>query len=65
MILQINGEPVDVQIDTLADLLVARGFGEAKVATAVNGQFVPATARADFVMSDGDRIEVLAPMQGG
>jgi len=35
------------------------------VATAVNGEFVPATERRAARLADGDRLEVLAPMQGG
>ena len=35
------------------------------VATAVNGEFVPVSARPDTPLAEGDRLEVLAPMQGG
>jgi sulfur carrier protein len=49
----------------LAALLERLGFGTATVATAVNGEFVPQTARTQYIVHDGDRIEVLAPMQGG
>ena len=35
------------------------------IATAVNGEFIPKTQRLDIVLSEGDRIEVVAPMQGG
>ena len=65
MKLQLNGASIDAQVNTLADLLVLEGLGEAKVATAVNGAFVPTLARADHTLNAGDRIEVLAPMQGG
>ena len=50
---------------TLETLLLAWGYGGATVATAVNGEFVPARARPQTPLQDGDRIEVLAPMQGG
>jgi len=63
--LQLNGASIDAQVTTLAELLVAEGFGGAKVATAVNSTFVPALARADQILNAGDAIEVLAPMQGG
>ncbi len=36
-----------------------------KVATALNERFGPATARAGTALHDGDRLEVLAAMQGG
>jgi sulfur carrier protein len=65
MKLLLNGEAVEVEAATLADLLERTGFGGAKVATAVNGSFVAAPARADHALAQDDRVEVLAPMQGG
>ncbi|MFN3208064.1 MAG: sulfur carrier protein ThiS [Roseovarius sp.] len=65
MRLQLNGTPLDAEVASLADLLIAQGYGNAKVATAVNGAFVPSSMRADRKLCDGDSIEVLAPMQGG
>ena len=50
---------------TLAWLLQACGYGAATVATALNGEFVPSQAREHTALRDGDRVEVLAPMQGG
>ena len=38
---------------------------EAKVATALNGEFVPARVREAIRLKDGDRIEIVAPRQGG
>ena len=35
------------------------------VATAVNGSFVPAGRRPTVELQEADRVEVLAPMQGG
>lgn len=65
MKLLLNGAPVDAQITTLAEFLLVNGFADAKIATAVNGTFVPAPTRAAHVLHSGDTIEVLAPMQGG
>jgi sulfur carrier protein len=48
------------------DLVLAElGYQDAVVSTAVNGEFVAAGARAATLLADGDRVEVLAPMQGG
>jgi sulfur carrier protein len=41
------------------------GWGESPVATALNGEFVPAGTRSGARVAEGDRLEVLAPMQGG
>ncbi|MEM7522948.1 MAG: sulfur carrier protein ThiS [Pseudomonadota bacterium] len=61
----VNGEPADVVAATLADALFELGFADAKVATALNEAFVAKDARAACALSDGDRLEILAPMQGG
>jgi len=65
MRLVVNGELQDVPAATLAEALQSLDFAEAKVATALNGEFVPARARESAMLKDGDRIEILAPRQGG
>lgn len=55
----------DAASPTLAAMLRACGYAGATVATAVNGEFVPACERDAIRLQDGDRVEVLAPMQGG
>lgn len=65
MRIEVNGEAREVTATTLAAALDELGWGTAKVATALNGDFVPASARVDQALRDGDRLEVLAPMQGG
>ena len=65
MRLVVNGEPQDVPAATLAEAVQSLDFGKAKVATALNGEFVPARARASTPVKDGDRIEIVAPRQGG
>jgi sulfur carrier protein len=61
----VNGDQREVEPGTLAIALTALGYGGKKVATAVNGRFVPAPARAGMTLADGDKVEVVAPMQGG
>jgi sulfur carrier protein len=61
----VNGEPREIAAASLAEALQALDYGEAKVATALNGEFVPARARAATPLNEGDRIEILAPKQGG
>lgn len=65
MRLVVNGEPQEVPAATLADALQSLHLADAKVATALNGEFVPARARASTPVKDGDRIEIVAPRQGG
>ena len=61
----VNNDAREVRGRTLADLLDELGFAGAVVATAVNGAFVPASRRPAHALKDSDRVEVLAPMQGG
>ncbi len=65
MTVTLNGNVQDCDAATLADLVETLGLTEAKVATALNGAFVPARARPATTLNDGDRIEIVAPMQGG
>ncbi|MCC5955323.1 MAG: sulfur carrier protein ThiS [Natronohydrobacter sp.] len=65
MRIEVNGASHEVAGPMLADVLAELGWGEARVATALNGDFVPKGARGQTVLKDGDRLEVLAPMQGG
>lgn len=61
----LNGEKIDLRAGDLAQALIEAGYGEALVATALNGDFVPAGQRASTKISEGDAIEVIAPLQGG
>ncbi len=65
MTLIVNGEPREIAAASLAEAMQALDYGDAKVATALNGEFVPARARAATPVKEGDRIEILAPRQGG
>lgn len=65
MKIRLNGETVEVSAATLSAALEELGYAGARVATALNEEFVPASHRAATPLSDGDRVEVVAPMQGG
>jgi len=61
----VNGAWRDTAAADLASALQELGYGDAVVATALNSEFVPAHSRSDMRLTDGDRVEILAPMQGG
>jgi sulfur carrier protein len=61
----VNGEREETGARTLAELVAARGLAENQVATAVNGEFVPRGARAATLLGSGDKVEIVAPRQGG
>jgi sulfur carrier protein len=61
----LNGEMVETTAQTLAELVVELGFAGGKVATAFNGEFVAKRDRSKTRLSNGDRVEIVAPRQGG
>ena len=65
MTLIVNGEPREVAAASLAEALQALDYADAIVATALNGEFVPARRREATPVKPGDRIEIVAPRQGG
>lgn len=65
MELTVNGEKRQVAADTLAALMIELSYVGAWLATARNGEVVPASERATCPLADGDLIEILAPMKGG
>ena len=61
----LNGERFATDARNLDELCAKLGFAEAKVATAVNGDFVAASARQATHLTDADEVEIVAPRQGG
>ncbi len=61
----LNGEPFATEAATLDELCASLGFAEAKIATALNGSFVPVSSRCATQLAPADEIEILAPRQGG
>ena len=61
----VNSTPVLCQSDNLAALLIELGDENAVVAPAVNGEFVAQHSRGTSLLKTGDKVEILAPMQGG
>jgi sulfur carrier protein len=65
MKLVVNGEMQELAAATLAEAVQSLDLAEARIATALNGEFVPARIRQATALKDGDRIEIVAPRQGG
>lgn len=61
----VNGDWRDIAAPDLAAALVQLGYGGSVVATALNGEFVPGNLRSISALSEGDRVDVVAPVQGG
>lgn len=65
MKIEVNGDQHEVTATHLDTALVELGWGDARVATALNGTFIPSAARDGTPLSSGDHLEVLTAMQGG
>lgn len=61
----VNDEVHEVSATTLAALIDELGYGGARIATAMNGSFVPVPLRGKTELNDGAQVEIVAPMQGG
>jgi sulfur carrier protein len=61
----LNGAPLSTKARSVVELVALEVSGNLKVATAVNGHFVPEAQRATTVLNPGDRVEIVSPRQGG
>ncbi|WP_336294080.1 sulfur carrier protein ThiS [Bartonella sp. CB169] len=61
----VNGEIIQTEARTLNLLLEELGYEGNWLATAVNAEVIPVDARNLCTLHEGDKIEILSPMQGG
>jgi len=66
VIISINDKPVEVKDGLSVKNLIARlGYNEKGVAVAVNRDFVPRAKHDQHVLKADDKVDIVAPMQGG
>ena len=64
MNITINGELLNVDRKALVEVL--QSFGAvAPFAVAVNSEFIPQSRHSNYVLNEGDSVELLSPIQGG
>jgi sulfur carrier protein len=64
--ISLNNELKQVETNTpLNDALIQWGFGEAKIAVAINGEFVPRSTYSQREILAGDKIDIVKPVGGG
>ena len=64
--ISLNNEPKQIAGDTLlSDALIQWGFGEIKIAVAINSEFVPRSTYTSRQLQDGDQIDIVKPVGGG
>lgn len=62
----LNGKPLELETEIdINNLLKATGYKDKIVAVAVNGNFVAREFYDETLVKSNDKIEVVAPMQGG
>lgn len=61
----INGASEEISEVTLDELCKRYLEHPHTIATAVNGAFVSVRERAECILNEGDKIEILSPRQGG
>ena len=61
----VNGQATLTSARSLSQLVAEQDQGESKIATAINGSFVPTKLRATTELAAGDRIEIVSARQGG
>ncbi|KOC90494.1 sulfur carrier protein ThiS [Winslowiella iniecta] len=65
MKIELNGQVINTEASTLAELLHLQQIDISCVACALNGHFIPRGQYATQPIEAGCQLEVLAPMQGG
>ena len=64
--ISVNNEPKQIEGNTpLNDALLKWGFGETKIAVAINGEFVPRSTYNDHLLQANDQIDIVKPVGGG
>ena len=64
MNISLNGQPLEFQGQSVAELIAAQ-MPPPPFAVAVNTRFVPKSQYAHQPLQEGDRLEVIAPVTGG
>jgi len=64
--LSVNNEPHEIAADTLlSEALAHWGYGDNKIAVAINGEFVPRSTYSERLLQQGDLIDIVKPVGGG
>ncbi|NKB23305.1 MAG: sulfur carrier protein ThiS [Kiritimatiellae bacterium] len=62
----INGKSYESEENqTVQKMIETYGYDQTSIAVAVNQEFVPRVDYGKKIVSEGDEIEIVAPMQGG
>ena len=60
-----DNEQIIDEATALSTLVKTHGSDEGAFAVAINDTFIPRSDYESTILNDGDRVELLIPMQGG
>lgn len=60
-----NDENHQIETQSLQEFLLYKNHFNSHFAIAINNQFIPRAVYETTLLSDGDRVDVIIPMQGG
>lgn len=64
--LSVNNDSKSLASNTLlSDALQQWGYGDSKIAVAINGEFVPRSTYRERELLNGDQIDIVKPVGGG
>ena len=64
--ISLNNEKMSLEDDTfLQTALQTWGYGDGKIAVAINQEFVPRSQYDQRLLLDGDQIDIVKPVGGG
>lgn len=61
----VNGRSLKTSAKTLDALVAEQELTGRRVATALNGEFIPEARRVSTELKAGDKVEIVSPRQGG
>jgi sulfur carrier protein len=66
MMVYLNGYPLSLESScSLGEMLLKKAALAEHMAVAINNQFIPRPMFASTQLQEGDRIDLIIPMQGG
>lgn len=60
-----NDENHQIKSQSLQEFLLHKNHIDSPFAITINNRFIPRTAYKTTSLSDGDRVDMIVPMQGG
>ena len=64
--ISLNNEKRSIKKNTLlSDALHEWGYGNSKIAVAINQEFIPRSNYNERILMDGDQIDIVKPVGGG